>query len=81
MSCVCLVSERMPAAVRRLSELDLRIHSSKTHLVESTGPSAHRGGGSVDWYRLSCLDRTISGWLVYAMALAEAMSDQAVRRC
>jgi hypothetical protein len=33
---------------------------------------------ALEWYKLSCLDRHISGWLVYAMALTEAMPDQAV---
>ncbi len=76
-----LFSERRPRhAVRRLAELDLLrfIHPQLTwstrldrRLIELEA--------ALDWYRLSCLDRTISEWVVYAMALAEAMPDQAVR--
>ena len=32
----------------------------------------------LDWYRLACLDRTISRWLVYAMALVEVLPEPAV---
>lgn len=76
-----LFSERTPRhAVRRLSELGLLrfIHPTLTwsnrldrRLIEVEA--------ALDWYRLSSLDRPINGWLVYAMALAEAMPDQAVR--
>jgi tRNA nucleotidyltransferase (CCA-adding enzyme) len=81
MNCACLFSERTPRhAVRRLADLDLLrfIHPTLTwsnrldrRLIEVEA--------ALDWYKLSCLDRPISGWLVYAMALAEAMPDQAVR--
>ena len=76
-----LFSERRPRhAVRRLADLDLLrfIHPKLTwstrldrRLIELEA--------ALDWYRLSCLDRTISEWVVYAMALAEVMPDQAVR--
>ncbi len=76
-----LFSERRPRhAVRRLADLDLLrfIHPQLTwstrldrRLIELEA--------ALDWYRLSCLDRTISEWVVYAMALAEVMPDQAVR--
>ena len=76
-----LFSERRPRqAVRRLADLDLLrfIHPKLTwstrldrRLIELEA--------ALDWYRLSCLDRTMSGWVVYAMALAEVMPEQAVR--
>ncbi len=76
-----LFSERRPRhAVRRLADLDLLqfIHPKLTwsprldrRLIELEA--------ALDWYRLSCLDRTMNGWVVYAMALAEVMPDQAVR--
>lgn len=76
-----LFSERMPRqAVRRLSELDLlRFIHPKLIWSNRLDRRLIEVEAALDWYRLSCLDRTISGWLVYAMALAEAMSDQAVR--
>jgi tRNA nucleotidyltransferase (CCA-adding enzyme) len=76
-----LFSERTPRhAVCRLADLDLLrfIHPQLTwssrldrRLIEVEA--------ALNWYKLSCLGRTISGWVIYAMALAEVMPDQAVR--
>ncbi len=76
-----LFSERRPRhAVRRLADLDLLrfIHPKLTwatrldrRLIELEA--------ALDWYRLACLDRTMNGWVVYAMALAEVLPDHAVR--
>ena len=76
----CLFSERTPRnAVRRLTDLDLLqfIHPKlewsirlDRRLIEVEE--------ALDWYRFSCLDRTINRWLVYAMALVEVLPDQSV---
>jgi tRNA nucleotidyltransferase (CCA-adding enzyme) len=76
-----LFSERTPRqAVRRLADLDLLrfIHSALTwsnrldrRLIDVEA--------ALDWYKLSSFERTLNGWLVFAMALAEVMPDQAVR--
>ncbi|MBP8117348.1 MAG: hypothetical protein KAY09_06410, partial [Nitrospira sp.] len=76
-----LFSERTPRqAVRRLADLDLLrfIHPTLTwsnrldrRLVDVEA--------ALDWYKLSSFERKLNGWLVFAMALAEVMPDQAVR--
>lgn len=76
-----LFSERTPRhAVRRLADLDLLqfIHAK---LVWSSrlGRRLIEVEEGLDWYRLSCLDRTVRGWLVYFMALAEVLSEQSVQ--
>lgn len=76
-----LFSERTPRhAVRRLADLDLLrfIHPTLTW-SNRLDRRLSEVEAALDWYKLSCLDRQISGWLVYAMALTEAMPDQAVR--
>ena len=77
----CVFSERAPRqAVRRLADLDLLrfIHPKLTwsnrldrRLIEVEE--------ALDWYRLSSLDRTMSRWLVYAMALTEVLPQLAVQ--
>ena len=77
----CVFSERTPRhAVRRLADLDLLrfIHPKLTwsnrldrRLIEVEE--------ALDWYRLSSLDRTMSRWLVYAMALTEVLPEPAVK--
>ncbi|MGZ8422301.1 MAG: CBS domain-containing protein [Nitrospira sp.] len=77
----CVFSERTPRhAVRRLADLDLLrfIHPKLTwsnrldrRLIEVEE--------ALDWYRLSNLDRTMSRWLVYAMALTEVLPEPAVQ--
>ena len=76
-----LFSERTPRqAVRRLADLDLLrfIHPTLTwsnrldrRLIDVEA--------ALDWYKLSSFERTLNGWLVFAMALVEVMPDQAVR--
>ncbi len=76
-----LFSERTPRqAVRRLADLDLLrfIHPTLTwsnrldrRLIDVEA--------ALDWYKLSSFERKLNGWLVFAMALAEVMPDQAVR--
>lgn len=76
-----LFSERTPRhAVRRLADLDLLrfIHSTLTWSARLDRRLTELEA-ALDWYRISCLERTINGWVVYAMALAEVMPDQAVR--
>ena len=76
-----LFSERTPRqAVRRLADLDLLRFLHPT-LAWSTRLDRRLSDleAALDWYRLSCLGRTINGWVVYAMALAEVMPDEAVR--
>ena len=76
-----LFSERTPRqAVRRLADLDLLrfIHPTLTWSARLDRRLSDLEA-ALDWYRLSCLDRTIDGWVVYAMALAETMPDEAVR--
>lgn len=76
-----LFSERTPRqAVRRLADLDLLrfIHPTLAWSVRLDRRLSDLEA-ALDWYRLSCLDRPLNGWVVYAMALAEVMPDQAVR--
>ena len=76
-----LFSERTPRqAVRRLADLDLLrfLHPTLTWSVRLDRRLSDLEA-ALDWYRLSCLDRTLNEWVVYAMALAEIMPDQAVR--
>ncbi|MBS0170296.1 MAG: CBS domain-containing protein [Nitrospira sp.] len=76
-----LFSERAPRhAVRRLSELDLlRFIHPTLAWSDRLDRRLIDVEAALDWYRLSALDRPLREWLVYAMALAEAMPDQAVR--
>ncbi|MDR4479365.1 MAG: CBS domain-containing protein [Nitrospira sp.] len=76
-----LFSERAPRhAVRRLSDLDLLRFIHPTLLWSNRlDRRLIAVEAALDWYKLSCFDRKISGWVVYAMALAEVMPDQAVR--
>jgi tRNA nucleotidyltransferase (CCA-adding enzyme) len=76
-----LFSERTPRhAVRRLADLDLlRFIHPKLMWSARLDRRLNDLEAALDWYRLSCLDRTVNGWVVYAMALAEVMPDQAVR--
>lgn len=76
-----LFSERTARqAVRRLGDLDLLrfIHPTLEWSVRLNRRLTDLEA-ALDWYRLSRLDRTVNGWVVYAMALAEAMPEQAVR--
>ncbi len=76
-----LFSERTPRhAVRRLSDLDL-LRFIHPNLVWSSRLDRRliELEEALDWYRLSCLDRAMSGWLVYLMALADLLPDQSVR--
>jgi tRNA nucleotidyltransferase (CCA-adding enzyme) len=76
-----LFSERTPRhAVRRLADLDLLrfVHPTLTWSARLDRRLTDLEA-ALDWYRLSCLDRTINAWVVYAMALAEVMPDQAAR--
>lgn len=77
----CLFSERTPRnAVRRLSDLDL-LQFIHPKLVWSSRLDRRliELEEALNWYRFSCLDRRINRWLVYAMALAEVLPDQAVQ--
>lgn len=76
----CLFSERTPRnAVRRLADLDLlRFIHPKLDWSSRLDRRLIELEEALDWYRFSCLDRTINRWLVYAMALAEVLPDQAV---
>ncbi len=76
-----LFSERAPRhAVRRLFELDLlRFIHPTLAWSDRLDRRLIDVEAALDWYRLSSLDRPLRQWLVYAMALAEAMPDQAVR--
>lgn len=75
-----LFSERTPRnAVRRLADLDLlRFIHPKLDWSSRLDRRLIEVEEALDWYRFSCLDRTIDRWLVYAMALAEVLPDQAV---
>lgn len=75
-----LFSERTPRnAVRRLADLDLLrfVHPTLdwSSRLDRRLIEVEEG---LDWYRLACLDRTISRWLVYAMALVEVLPEPAV---
>ncbi len=75
-----LFSERAPRnAVRRLADLDLLqfIHP-KLEWSSRLDRRLIELEEALDWYRFSCLDRTINRWLVYAMALVEVLPDQSV---
>jgi len=75
-----LFSERSPRnAVRRLADFDLlRFIHPKLDWSNRLDRRLIEVEEALDWYRFSCLDRTIDRWPVYAMALAEALPDQAV---
>jgi tRNA nucleotidyltransferase (CCA-adding enzyme) len=76
-----LFSERTPRhAVRRLADLDLlRFIHSKLAWSSRLDRRLTDVEEGLDWYRLSCLDRAIRRWLVYLMALAEALPEQSVQ--
>jgi tRNA nucleotidyltransferase (CCA-adding enzyme) len=76
-----LFSERTPRqAVRRLADLNLlRFIHPKLTWTSRLDRRLIEVEAALDWYKLSCFDQKISGWLVYAMALVEEMPDQAVR--
>ncbi|MBI4002243.1 MAG: CBS domain-containing protein, partial [Nitrospira defluvii] len=75
-----LFSERTPRhAVRRLADLDLlRFVHAKLAWSSRLDRRLIEVEEALDWYRFSCLDRAISRWLVYAMALAEVLPEPAV---
>lgn len=76
-----LFSERTPRhAVRRLADLDLlRFIHSKLAWSNRLDRRLIEVEEALDWYRLSCLDRTMSPWLVYAMTLTEVLPERAVQ--
>lgn len=76
-----LFSERTSRhAVRRLADLDLlRFIHSKLVWSSRLDRRLIDVEEGLDWYRLSCLDRTIRRWLVYLMALAEALPERSVQ--
>jgi len=76
-----LFSERTPRhAVRRLADLDLlRFIHLKLAWSSRLDRRLTEVEEGLDWYRLSCLDRAIRRWLVYLMALAEALPEQPVQ--
>ncbi len=77
----CVFSERTPRhAVRRLADLDLlRFIHPKLVWSNRLDRRLIEVEEALDWYRLSCLDRALSRWLVYAMALAEVLPEPAVQ--
>ena len=77
----CVFSERAPRhVVRRLADLDLlRFIHPKLVWSNRLDRRLIEVEEALDWYKLSCLDRTMSRWLVYAMALTEVLPEPAVQ--
>ncbi|MDP9131852.1 MAG: prohead protease, partial [Nitrospirota bacterium] len=76
-----MLSEHTPRhAVRRLADFDLlrfihpRLNWSRR--LERRLIEVEEG---LVWYKLSCVDQTISPWLLYVMALAEALPEPAIQ--